>query len=221
MATELADFKKYISPDVLPCPDPIVERELIGTLMDFCKQTHVLTKDFNVDLTDADIDTGLQDAVDIDIREWISGYRPLALVRLNIDGLDYDLEYREILNTIENWEALKDDTKKYFFFVNDNTLRIYDMDTSDDDIYIRLAVKPKRSITEIEDMIYDDHVETIAAGTKYRILIMPGKPWTDRATAKDYFTLWRRGVTKARLNFDKGYTREPGTVYPRSFGGID
>lgn len=221
MATELSEFKKYISPDVMPCPDPIIERELIGAIMDFCKQTHVITKEFNVDLTDADIDTGLNDAVDIDIREFMTGYRPVALVRINVDGVDYALEYKEVVNDISDWETIKSDNVKYFYFVDGNTIRVYDMDSGDDNMFMRLAVKPTRSVTSVDDVLFDDHVETIAAGAKFRILMMPGKAWTDKASANDYFLFWRRGLTKARVNFDKGYTRQPGHVYPRSFGMID
>lgn len=222
MATKaLSYFKKYVAPDVMPCPDVIVERELVSTIMDFCKQTHVITKDFEVDLTDADIDDDLVNSIDVDIREFMSDYRPVALVRLNVDGVDYDLEYKELVNDITYWDSIKDDNVKYFYFVDANTIRIYDMDSGDDNLFIRLAVKPKRDVTAVDEVLFDDHIETIAAGAKYRILAMPGKAWTNTGAANTYYREYRRGLTKARVNFDKGYTRQPGNVYPRSFGNID
>ena len=106
MATTFATFKKYIVPDVLPCPDPIVERELIGTIIEFCKLTHVITKDFDVTLDSDDIDSEYQDSIDVDLNEYFTNYRPVAVVRLNVDGVEYTPQYREILNDI-SWPYLR------------------------------------------------------------------------------------------------------------------
>jgi len=223
MATTFATFKKYIAPDVLPCPDPIVERELIGTLIEFCKLTHVVTKDFNVELDSDDIDSDYQDSIDIDLNEYFTNYRPVAVVRINVDGIDYEPAYKEVLNTIDAWDNSVGSTSvKYFYFVSNDTLRVYDMATADSNMYLRIALKPERNITEVEDeSLYEDHLETIAAGVKSRILKMPGKPWYNKAAAFDAHVTWRRGISKARSNFDKGYTKQSQSVYPRSFGDID
>lgn len=223
MATTFATFKKYITPDVLPCPDPIVERELIGTIIEFCKLTHVITKDFNVELDSDDIDSEYQDSIDIDLNEYFTNYRPVSVIRINIDGTDYIPKYKEVINTIDAWESsINNDSVKYFYFMTNSTLRIYDMSTSDSDLYLRIALKPERDITEVEDEnLYEDHLETIAAGVRARILKMPGKPWYNRLASHQAYIDWRRGVSKARANFDKGYTNTPQTVYARSFGDID
>ena len=223
MATTFATFKKYIVPDVLPCPDPIVERELIGTIIEFCKLTHVITKDFNVELDSDDIDSEFQDSIDIDLNEYFTNYRPVAVVRINIDGTDYIPKYKEVVNTIDAWDSsVHSDSVKYFYFLSNSTLRIYDMSTADSNLYLRIALKPERDITEVEDEnLYEDHLETIAAGVRSRILNMPGKPWYSRLSAQQAHIDWRRGVSKARANFDKGYTRNPQAVNPVSFGGID
>ena len=223
MATSLATFKKYIAADVLPCPDPILERELIGTIIDFYERTHVVTKDFNVELDSDDIDSDYQDSVDVDLNEYFTNYRPVSVIRLNVDGTDFVPKYKEILNDIDAWEgSVREQGVKFFFFLSNSSLRIYDMETSDSNLYIRMAVKPVRDITEVEDeRIYEDYLETIVAGVKARILIMPGKPWTNQTAARQADIDWRRGVSHARSMFDKGYTNNPQTVYPQSFGQID
>lgn len=223
MATTFATYKKYITPDVMPCPDVIIERELVSTLIDFCKLTHVITKDFNVELDSDDIDSDYQDSIDIDLSEHFTNHRPVAVVRINVDGVEYAPSYKEVLNEIDCWDSsIGGGNEKFFYFVNNTTLRIYDMDSGDDNLYLRIALKPTRDITEVEEeWLYEDHVDTIAAGVKARILTMPGKAWENQAAAKRAFIDWRRGITKARSNFDKGYTRNPGTVFPRSFGDID
>jgi len=223
MSTSFATFKKYITPDVMPCPDVIIERELIGTIIDFCKLTHVITKDFNVELDEDDIDADIQDSVDIDMSEYFTDYRPVSVIRMNIDGVDYIPRYKEVLNTIDAWDSsVSSGSSKYFFFVNNSTVRLYDMSAGDSNLYMRIAIKPIRDISEVEDeFLYEDHVETIAAGVRQRILGMPGKAWSDLNASRRAFIEWRRGISKARSNFDKGYTNNSQTVYPKSFGDID
>jgi hypothetical protein len=223
MATTFATFKKYITPDVMPCPDVIIERELIGTIIDFCKLTHVITKDFNVELDEDDIDSDLQDSIDIDLREHFSDYRPVSVIRINIDGVDYLPLYKEVLNTIDAWDSsVSSGNAKFFFFINNYTVRMYDMNAGDTNLYMRVALKPVRDITEVADeFLYEDHVETISAGVRSKVLGMPGKSWTDINGAKRAFIDWRRGITKARSNFDKGYTNNSQTVHPKSFGDLD
>jgi nucleoside diphosphate kinase len=223
MATALSIFKKYIAPDVLPCPDPIVERELIGTIIDFYERTHVITKDFNVELDSDDIDSDYQDSIDIDLNEYFTNYRPVSVIRLNVDGRDYTPKYKEILNDLDAWESsVREEDVKFFFFLTNSSMRVYDMETSDSNLYIRMAIKPTRDITEVEDeSIYEDHLETIVAGVKARVLRMPGKPWTNQTAARQADIDWRRGTSKARLRFDKGYTNNPQTVNPQSFGQLN
>ena len=223
MATTFATFKKYIVPDVMPCPDPIVERELIGTIIEFCKLTHVVTKDFNVELDSDDIDSDYQDSIDIDLNEYFTNYRPVSVIRMNIDGVDYVPKYKEVINTIDAWDSsIHSEFVKFFYFMSNSTIRVYDIASGDSNLYLRIALKPERDITEVEDEnLYEDHLETIIAGVKSRILRMPGKTWHNKAGAYDAYVTWRRGVSKARANFDKGYTNTPQVVNPRSFGGLD
>ena len=223
MATTFAAYKRFITSDVMPAPDILIERELVGTIIDFCKLTHIIKKDFNVALDEDDIDSDLQDSVDIDLNEHFTDYRPVSILRINIDGVDYLPMYKEVLNNIDAWDSsVSSGAEKFFFFVNNTTVRLYGMADGDSNLYMRVALKPVRDITEVEDeFLYEDHIETIAAGVRSRILAMPGKAWTDINAAKRGFIDWRRGVSKARSNRDRGYTNNPQTVYPKSFGDID
>ena len=222
MATSFATFKKYITPDVMPCPDVIIERELISTIIDFCKLTHVITKDFNVELDEDDIDSDLQDSVDIDLQEYFTDYRPVSVVRINIDGVDYLPLYKEVLNTIDAWDSnVSSGNEKFFFFISNSTVRLYDMSAGDGNLYMRIALKPVRDIEEVEDeSLYEDHVEIIAAGVRHRILGMPGKTWSDLNASKRAYIDWRRGISKARSNFDKGYTNNSQSAYAQTFSGV-
>jgi len=224
VATTFATYKKYITPDVMPAPDVLIERELVNILIEFCALTHVITKDFDITLADHDdIDTDLQDSIDVDLTDYFTDYRPVALVRLNIDGVDYTPKYKDVVNNIDAWDSsIQGTSEKYYMFYSNTVLRLWNMSSGDTYCYIRMALKPTRDITTVQDeFLYEDHITTIAAGVVARILAMPGKAWTDEKAAGRAYWEWRRGVSKARSNFDRNYTRDPAEVYPRSFGGID
>ena len=50
MATNITEFKKLVAPDILACPDLIVNREILTVILDFCTKTNILQRDFQIDL---------------------------------------------------------------------------------------------------------------------------------------------------------------------------
>lgn len=228
MSTNITEFSKYIHTDVLPCPAPILEREILNTIIEFCASTNILTQEFNHEFdVDSDGDTELDDeyqnCVDIDLGEYAANRRIITVLAFNLDGLHKYPEYREILNTIPDtqWEMLHDDDVIYFSFPNNNTLRVYDRETSDSNLYIVLALKPERDVTKVDEFFLEDWLDTICAGVKYRILSMPNKEWTNKAAARENWIQWKRGLSKAKAKVRKKFTKTALEVQPRSFGEID
>jgi hypothetical protein len=223
MSQAITTFKKYVAADVLPCPDPIVEREILSVIIDFCDKTHILTREFNVELDSDDIDEDYQNAIDIPLGEWLTTSRPVTVLEFNLDGTTYIPKYRELQNTIPDdvWESLHDDNTIYFSFPSTSTIRIYDRETTDENLYIRMSVKPTRAATTVDDCLLEDWVDTIAAGVKYKIMSMPGKEWTDPAGAAMYYVEYKRGVSRARMKVLKAFSGTPLEVTPRLFGQVD
>jgi hypothetical protein len=72
---------------------------------------------------------------------------------------------------------------------------------------MRIALKPTRISTTIEDVVYEDYAEIIGHGAKYRLMSAPSKPFTspDGAAASKIF--FDEGVNAARQRASRGYVR--------------
>jgi len=227
--TEIAELKYLVKPDVLSCPDPIVQREVITVILDFCKKTNILQREFELEVDDGDIDTDIQNCIDFDISEFCRDLRPVVLLEMMIDGEHYVPYKRNVRNTLTNWEQTStgagsvianDNRFKFFWIPNNHTIRVFDMDSDMSTIYFKLSVKPLRDATTIDTDLFEDWSEAIVAGAKFRILKMPGKAWTDGPSAGDYRREYRKYLSQAkRASMSGGTSTHQETIKWKEFSG--
>ena len=227
--TEITELKQLIKPDVLSCPDPIVQREVVTVILDFCKKTNILQREFELAVDSGDIDTDIQDCIDFDISEFCRDLRPVTLLDIMIDGERYVPYKRNVRNTLTNWEQTatgagsviaNDNRFKFFWIPNNHTIRIFDMVNTMSTIYFKLSVKPLRSATSIDTDLFEDWSEAFVAGAKFRILKMPGQVWTDGPSAGDYRREYRKYVSQAtKQAMSGGTSTHQETIKWKEFSG--
>ena len=110
---------------------------------------------------------------------------------------------------------------KYFSFPESTIIRIYDVDSADQEIYLRVAFKPLMSATVVEDSLYEDWLEEIVDGAKWKLLSMPGKEWSDEKGAELCRRKYKQGIRRAKARVMNGNSTYPSQVRWRSFGEID
>ena len=219
MTTALSEFTKLVAPDVIPTPNIVVNRETVGAIIEFCDKSDILTKEFNVTLDSDDIDSDTQNSIDVVIGEYLGDvYRPASIIKLMVDSTPFTPESREIINTITNWASVKEDGVKYFHFIDNYRLRLYDMSTSDTDLYIKLTVKPLRTALTFDDVLFEDYSETIACGAKYRILSNADETLSNPRMMDIMYRKWRRGLSRAKMRRKKNFTHVSAHANWRSFG---
>jgi len=214
MSTAITSFKTHILPDIPGVPDPMLESEIIKTISEFCTKAWVLKKTMYFEVTSSNIDDTNNDAVDIDISS--TGLTPVSVVYLNIDNTKYDVERRDFQNDLTNYSYIRVDDVKYFDFPDLDTVRMFDMTTSD--LILQIVYKPKLTATTVPDKIYNEWVDVIAAGVKYRLCKMPNKLWSDSKAAQTYYIDWRRGLSEAKAQVNRGFAANSNVVQPREFG---
>lgn len=72
---------------------------------------------------------------------------------------------------------------------------------------MRVALKPTRASTTVDDMLYEEYVEAIAAGALGRLLMSSGKPYTNVQAAMAHKALSNQGLNVARQRAGHGHTR--------------
>jgi hypothetical protein len=227
--TNISEIKNLVKPDVLSCPDPIVNREVITVILDFCKKTNIMQREFELDIDTTDIDTDIQNCIDFDISEHSRNLRITTILEFMIDTVPYVPFKRNIRNTLTDFQytnsgagssVLEDTRFKYFWIPNNHTLRLFDMDTSMSNLYVKMAVKPLRTATTIDTDIFEDWSEALVEGAKYRLMKMPGKAWSDRPAAEDSRREYRKYLSQAKQHaMSGGSSVHQEQIKWKSFGG--
>lgn len=220
MSATLADFRKHISPDVLPCPDPIVNREIVKVIQELCVKTHIMVKSTEVNISGLSVTPETHDSIDIDLSTVFAGYHMVTLVEVWIDGTKYIPEYFNHVGdmTSTTWDAIMEDENVYFYFADADTLRIFDRDpTTETYLFLKVALKPVLTAVTFDSILHDNFLDTIVAGVKYRILGMPNKEWSSAKGSQENYIVWRRGISNIKSVAEKGYTKRSQEVNPRQF----
>jgi hypothetical protein len=72
---------------------------------------------------------------------------------------------------------------------------------------LRVALKPTRSSTSVEDVIFEEYAETIASGALGRLMLSAGKPYSSPQAAVAHKALFMQGLNVARQRAGHGHTR--------------
>lgn len=72
---------------------------------------------------------------------------------------------------------------------------------------LRVALKPTRASTTIEDLVFEDYAEAIACGALKRLHMSFGKPYTDERRAAARMAEFMAGVNMARQRSSHGHSR--------------
>ena len=85
------------------------------------------------------------------------------------------------------------------------------------ELVARGALQPTLSDTELPDILAMHYSEAITAGTKYRLMRMPGVAWSNPDMAMFYQREFQQHVGRARVERVRHHTNEPQTVQPVRF----
>lgn len=212
----LTDFRPYVHPDVQGVDRVILDQNLRFVINEFCEETWLLQKGFTQTVDTEDIDTDLYDSIVISTTSYFPYHRPFAISEFRVNGTQWKLVYLDMVNDTSYLEEIKGNGYKAFHFVSATSMRIAPFSQSDE-LFIKAVFKPLQNFTYVDEKVFD-WVEAIAAGTKSRLLDMPGKPWTNHPASNRWERIYRQKLSKAKRMINKQFTRQSGTVNPQEFG---
>ena len=217
MATAITSFTKYIQQDVQGCDIITLQNNLRFTLIDFCQETWILQKGITITVDTEDIDDDMFDSIVFSTKGYFKYHRPFSIAEFKINGVDWDLRYAEIVNDTAYLEQIRESGYKVYEIFSTYSIRIAPFTTADE-IYIKPVFVPVLTEDYVDDRLFNDWVECIAAGTKWRLLDLPGKPWTNHPAANRWERVYRSKLSDSKRMVGKNFTSKSGTVYPREFG---
>lgn len=113
------------------------------------------------------------------------------------------------------WESLSGDV---IYYLQDtiNTVRLVRKpdEAITAGLVVRVAMAPDQAATEASDEIYNEFYDAIAAGAKYRLMLMPSKPWSNSQMAGFYRDRFESEIGAAQVRAARGYGRAPMRTRP-------
>ena len=185
---DLYDFLPGIRPDLPGCSDPMIEQNLLQVVAAFCSDTNI----------------------------W--RYRPDTLttaVGEKVYTLDDIPGGSVILSIISCLDVAGQHFQDYRFYPPD--FELLESPTSAFTLDFELSLAPQDGVDSVEDMFFRDWYEEICSGTKAKLMIIPGKPWSNPSLAGVHAGLYRQGVGKARIRMSKQNSVVGKRVTGRSF----
>lgn len=206
MSTAHTKFLDYVLPHVPGCTPEMALLEIQNTIIEFCEKSLILQADHDpvtaiVGQIDYDLDPPRDRLVVRVMKAW---YKGQLLEEMAPDEIDTPSVYNQRSGYhIHRGEPFQ------FFQKEARTFSVYPIpdETVKQSITLRVALKPTRSATTIDDLIYEEYAETIGSGAISRLALSPGKPYSNPALANVHRALFQAGLNVARDRAQNGYVR--------------
>lgn len=180
-----AEFYPHVLPDVVGCPHPVVDQALREAARQFCldskawQETEVTTAAGAINRFEFDLPTQTE---------------IIQVVRASVGG--FELEVFGLYLLPPDWET-DPPCGKALYHVTEDEYLLFPTPSAGQAISITLALRPTPVGTGVADDVFNKHVETIAAGAKYRLLKKPRQEWTDLEQAAIFKTEFETGIHTA------------------------
>lgn len=203
----LESFLPEILPDVPGCPSDMAIRALRNTVIEFCEKSFIHQETLDPftaieNVTDYDLDPPKGYRIQKIMKMWYLGREMEALAP---DDIGLPDPYRTNIN---GYNASKGPPAGYTQKDVDSftILPIPDQKYANA-ITMRVALVPLRSMTEVEDFLFELWSETIGFGTKARLMLNPGKPYSNAESATYNQARFISGLNDARQRAARGNVR--------------
>lgn len=208
-------FFPDVLPDVPGCPADVAIRAIRNTVIEFCEKSliHQVTQDpisIRANLTDYDLDAP-------------SGYRVHKVMKAWFQGNELspvapdDIVTPEAYNpSVGGYTPSKSQPTGYTQKDSESVsfLPIPNQDYPKA-ITMRVALVPLRDSTKFDDFLYEQWGEYIACGAKARLMLTPGKPYTNQDAAAVNQARYMTALNDARQRAIRGNVRSDLSVKMR------
>jgi hypothetical protein len=201
-------FLSRLLPRASGCPDILAQQAIIDSAIEFCEETRIVTTTvvpFGVIAGTGTyvlaLPAGTASAVVDKVWFGTTQLHPASATSINAI-----LAYVESTGTLGGVEAAQRGTPSEFYEFSPGVVGVYPVPevTADGILSARVATKPTREATQLDDVLYNDWVEAICAGALYRICSIKGQSFSSDATATEEFAKFRLAINKATATRIRG-----------------
>lgn len=195
MTVALADFAKYVRPEVPGCAEPVLLDAILESCIDFCTRTELLSEivplvtsvalaTYTVTPTDAALYPAR-------LRSVVNA-TPLPLTKT--DAASYEL----LTDRSAAGSPLK------YFAPTRNQITFAPIPNAVETIKLGIVLRPTRTAAVVPNVLFDEWAVLIAAGAKAALMAMANVPWSNLTQAAIYGMAYDAGVRTAAVEVASG-----------------
>lgn len=210
----LNSFMSRILPHVAGCPDITAQEALLDTAIDFCEKTLIVQQTLTpissvVDTIEYELMAPKHQAVVLPVAVW---FKTRMLEPVPAQAIQSVQAYTSSQSPLDGMPA-------QYFWTAPNMIGLYPIPDATEaaTITVRAALKPTRSATQLEDVLYEDWIDVLAHGTLARLHMMKDQPWASADRALLHGREYRAGQQRARIEQSTGRIRTSLSVRMRCF----
>jgi hypothetical protein len=222
VAVALTEFLSHVLPATPKCPQVLAEKAILDSAADFCKQSYVLRQDISaISVVANQSQYSLANPTDLQIyaiahllydgkKMWPTSEDEMDL---NWDTIRQDAAL-EFSDPDDDWRLQTSARPTLFYQPTPNLIRVIGIPTAalTSGITGRIYVYPAQAATTLDDWVYAEFYEAIAAGALARILAVPDQAWSNTKLAAYYLSTFDQGVSNAKGRGTRGNARDNQSV---------
>lgn len=193
-------FMSRLLPLVPGCPDTLVRQALVDTAIEFCESTLIVQgnsapQTATVDVGSYTLTVPAQQAVTSVLNVWYGTKQLRPAAALQIDAI---LAYVSGVGTT----TAEKGTPDVFYELSPGVIGIYPVPNVTTASYLsaRMALRPTRTATSLEDVLLNDWVDGIVSGAEARLRDIPNQPFSgDSTLARAKFNVARQLASNLRV----------------------
>ena len=205
-------FRTRIAPRVPGCSDALIDQAVLDACIDFCERSLVVKRMLDSFVTKPlqaiyDLYGANQQGVAQIMRVWVDS---TEITPLDEDAISTPFGFVSSVPGQSNPGS----TPRFFNETEPNSISLYPTPDKVYTLNMRVALKPMRSATQVEDQLFEDWVEVVMDGAFARLFAMPAQEFTSPALTKYHAVQYEVGVNAAMLQARRGNTRAQSRVTP-------
>jgi hypothetical protein len=190
----LADFARYVRPEVPGCPEIQILDAILHAGIEFCKRTKIQRETVTVSTV---ADTARYDLT----AELASGTEPDEVLSVAREGAD-DLTASSEQDFLDL--QLDQSGQPQFFYLDGNDLVLGRIPSGAEDLTVTVKARPAEGATALPDELYRRYRTQLAAGAKAFLMMMDKQPWTNLQQAAIHSAVFQGAIDEENLRYAKG-----------------
>lgn len=201
------DFLSRVLIEVPGCPEITAIQAIRDSCIEFCEKSLILARDHEPVTLKANV-------VDYDL-EPPSGYLVTKVMQAWVDNnklepMSHDV-VREaaVYNRLFSAYQAAPSTPVRYLQKDERTISVWPMPEKNyvNGLTMRVALKPTRSSSDVEDVLFEDYAEPVASGAAARLMSSVGKAYSSAQGAVFHKALFTQGLNVARQRSSHGHVR--------------